>query len=38
MIAHLRYCWWNPVKHGFVTQPEDWTYSSYHRDKVAERM
>ncbi len=30
MVAHLRYCWWNPVKHGFVTRPEDWPYSSRH--------
>lgn len=30
--AHLRYCWWNPVKHGFVEKPEDWAYSSVHRD------
>ncbi len=34
MAAHLRYCWWNPVKHGFVTQPEDWPYTSHHRDVV----
>ena len=34
MAARLRYCWWNPVKHGFVTRPEDWPYSSYHRDVV----
>ena len=30
--AHVRYCWINPVKHGFVERPEDWPYSSYHRD------
>ena len=30
--AHLRYCWWNPVKHGFVARPEDWPFSSVHRD------
>jgi putative transposase len=30
--AHLRYCWMNPVKHGFVNRPEDWPYSSVHRD------
>lgn len=30
--AHLRYCWINPVKHGLVERPEDWPYSSYHRD------
>ena len=30
--AHVRYCWINPVKHGLVERPEDWPYSSYHRD------
>ena len=30
--AHLRDCWWNPVKHGLVEKPEDWRYSSVHRD------
>jgi putative transposase len=30
--AHVRYCWVNPVKHGFVAQPEDWPFSSVHRD------
>ncbi len=30
--AHLRYCWMNPVKHGLVERPEDWPYSSVHRD------
>ena len=30
--AHLRYCWGNPVKHGLVEKPEDWPYSSVHRD------
>ena len=30
--AAIRYCWLNPVKHGFVTNPEDWPTSSYHRD------
>jgi putative transposase len=29
---HVRYCWINPVKHGLVERPEDWPYSSYHRD------
>lgn len=29
---HVRYCWVNPVKHGYVERPEDWPYSSYHRD------
>jgi putative transposase len=30
--GHLRYCWFNPVKHGLVERPEDWPYSSVHRD------
>ena len=29
---HVRYCWFNPVKHGFVERPEDWPYSSVHFD------
>lgn len=31
--AHVRYCWMNPVKHGLVERPEDWPWSSYHRDR-----
>ena len=31
--ANVRYCWINPVKHGLVERPEDWPYSSYHRDE-----
>ena len=31
-LAHVRYCWINPVKHGLVSDPGDWPYSSYHRD------
>lgn len=31
-VAHVRYCWMNPVKHGFVERPEDWPYSSVHTD------
>lgn len=30
--AHVEYCWFNPVKHGFVELPGDWPFSSYHRD------
>ena len=30
--AHVRYCHINPVKHGFVERPEDWPYSSVHRE------
>lgn len=29
---HIQYCWHNPVKHGLVSHPKDWPYSSYHRD------
>lgn len=29
---HLGYCWWNPVKHGLVSSPMDWAFSSVHRD------
>lgn len=30
--AHIQHCWLNPVKHGLVMRPEDWPYSSIHRD------
>jgi putative transposase len=36
--AHVRYCLENPVKHGFVKRPEDWPYSSIHRDIRAGRF
>ena len=26
---HLDYIHWNPVKHGFVNKPEDWTNPTY---------
>ena len=29
---HIDYCWFNPVKHGYVTNVEDWPYSTFHRD------
>ncbi len=35
MDAHLRYCWFNPVKHGLVVRPEEWPYSSIHREIAA---
>ena len=38
LAAHLRYCWWNPVKHGLVAAPEDWPYSSFRRDAAAGRV
>ena len=24
---HVEYCWVNPVKHGYVDEPEEWPYS-----------
>lgn len=30
--THLRYCWTNPVKHGFTETPTAWPHSSIHRD------
>jgi len=35
--AHVKYCWTNPVKHGLVERPEDWPFSSVHRDIGEER-
>ncbi|KIN67225.1 Transposase IS200-family protein [Sulfitobacter donghicola DSW-25 = KCTC 12864 = JCM 14565] len=29
--AHVDYCHWNPVKHGFVERPEDWPFSTMQR-------
>jgi len=28
---HVGYIHWNPVKHGYVKQVNDWPYSSFHR-------
>lgn len=36
-LAHMHYCWVNPVKHGLVSRPEDWPYSSFYRGLAAER-
>ncbi|MEO0939599.1 MAG: transposase [Pseudomonadota bacterium] len=31
-MAHYRaYCWFNPVRHGYVQRAEDWPQSSFHR-------
>ena len=38
MAAHIRYCWSNPVKHGYVDRPADWPFSSIHRDIRAGRV
>jgi putative transposase len=29
LIIHLDYVHWNPVKHGLVTEPEQWSQSSF---------
>ena len=31
MEAHVDYIHYNPVKHGLVTSPRDWPWSSFHR-------
>ena len=36
--ALVSYCWMNPVKHGLACKPDDWLYSSVHRDAKAERF
>ena len=36
--AHVRYCWGNPVKHGYVERAVEWPYSSIHRDMRAGRV
>ena len=35
--AAVRYCHLNPVKHGFVARPEEWPYSSVHREIAVRR-
>jgi putative transposase len=35
--AHIDYTHFNPVKHGFVTTPADWPFSSFHR-RVSDGM
>ena len=36
--AHVEYCWFNPIKHGFVKRIEEWPYSSVHRDMRLGRL
>jgi putative transposase len=31
-VAHIDYCYINPLKHGYVTRVADWLYSTFHRD------
>lgn len=30
-FARLNYIWYNPVKHGYIDNPEDWELGSYHQ-------
>jgi putative transposase len=32
LAEHMRYCWFNPVKHGLVERPEDWAFSSFNKN------
>jgi putative transposase len=29
---HVAYCYFNPVKHGYVSSPAAWAHSTFHRD------
>ena len=33
LAAHMDYVHWNPVKHGYVSDPADWPHSTWHRYK-----
>jgi len=33
ITAAIERCWYEPVKHGFTETPEDWLFSSIHRDR-----
>jgi putative transposase len=35
--AAMAYCEYNPVKHGLVTDPKDWPFSSFNRSAVGHR-
>jgi putative transposase len=32
LTTHLHACWNDPVRHGLVAKPQDWPFSSWHRD------
>ena len=38
LLLHLAYCHFNPVRHRLVRRPEDWPYSSLHRDILDGRI
>ncbi len=33
LSRHINYIHWNPVKHGYVSDPDDWPYSTWHQWK-----
>ena len=33
--AHQEFCLWDPVRHGLVDHPDEWPFSSIHRDRMA---
>ena len=35
---HVEYCHLNPVKHGLVSNPKDWPFSSWHRNLQDRRI
>jgi putative transposase len=35
---HVAYCYYNPIKHGYVTRLSDWPHSTYRRDVRAGRF
>jgi len=37
-VAHVEYCWGNPVRHGLVARAAEWPYSSLQRDIRAGRV
>ena len=36
LAACVQYCWQDPVTHGLAARPQDWPWSSYHRDAAAQ--
>ena len=34
LARHIDYIHWNPVKHGYVDNPDDWPYSTWHEWKM----
>ena len=38
LARHIKYCWFNPVKHGLVEHSSEWPYSTFHADVRAGRV